>query len=77
MAVRQPPDPLKQAEAAREAAWAVLDAAHRAIPDCEHVAAWRERIELAKKAHQAAIRVVDLLMKTKEEHDEGRASEAG
>lgn len=43
-------------EAAREAAWQRYDAAHRNLPDCEHVRAWQEEIRQAGIAHQAAIR---------------------
>ena len=43
-------------EAAREAAWRDYDHANRAIPDCEHVRAWRQQIAEARTKHQAAIR---------------------
>ena len=43
-------------EAAREAAWRDYDHANRAIPDCEHVRAWRQQIAEARTKHQVAIR---------------------
>ena len=50
---------LARLDAAREAAWRELNAAERALPDCEHVTAWKEQIAAARKAHQAAIREYD------------------
>lgn len=43
-------------EAAREAAWRAYDAAARALPDCEHVRDWQERVRVARAAHLAAAR---------------------
>ena len=42
-----------------EAAWRELDAAERAIPDCDQVRAWRQRVEDARRAHRAALSAVD------------------
>jgi len=53
--MNRPMNELGQLEAAREAAWREYDAAHRAIPDCEHVRAWRQDIAEARSRHQAAI----------------------
>jgi hypothetical protein len=50
---------LEALDAAREAAWQRYDAAHRALPGCEHVRAWQEEIRQAGAAHQAAIRAYD------------------
>lgn len=50
---------LEALEAAREAAWRELDAAERAIPDCPHVHAWRDRIDAAREAHRQALRAAE------------------
>ena len=50
---------IEQLEAAREAAWRELDAAERAIPDCEHVRAWRHHIDTARAAHRKAIKAAE------------------
>ena len=42
-----------------EQAWRELDAAERAFPDCDHVRAWRQRVEDARRAHRAALSAVD------------------
>ena len=57
---------LEQLEAVREAAWREYDAAQRAIPDCEHVRAWRQRIADAGGKHQAAIRARDRAFREQE-----------
>lgn len=46
-------------EAAREQAWRELDAAERAIPDCPHVRAWRQRIDTARDEYRKAIKAAE------------------
>jgi hypothetical protein len=57
---------LEHLEADRETAWREYNAAHRAIPDCEHVQAWRQRIADAGSKHQAAIRARDRAIREQE-----------
>jgi hypothetical protein len=44
---------------AAETAWLKLDRAHRSMPECEHVLAWKEVIEICRKEHLAAIKAHD------------------
>jgi hypothetical protein len=46
-------------EAACEQAWRELDAAERAMPHCEHVTAWIQRKQEARRKHLAALHALD------------------
>ena len=63
-------------EAAREAAWRDYDAANRAIPDCEHVRAWRQQIADARTKHQAAIRAHRKALTAQEKAEASKAEAA-
>jgi hypothetical protein len=58
-----PPSPdLSPLVAAREAAWADLDALQRDLPACEHVRAWQAEVRGAQARHRETIRAVERAM---------------
>lgn len=44
---------------AAERAWMTLDAAHRAMPQCEHNIAWQDSITAAQDEHRRALAARD------------------
>lgn len=46
-------------DAARESAWRELDAAERAMPDCQHNRAWRLRIDVARDEYRKALKAAE------------------
>lgn len=42
-----------------EQAWRELDAAERALPDCEHVRDWKAQIAAARERYRAVLRSAD------------------
>ena len=57
-------------------AWKILDAAHRAMPGCEHNQHWQASITIAKEEHRAALKARDRqLRKMARLDDEGTAKD--